>query len=96
MELLQGTRSNRQLPADVLMAEGGSSRFESRAKWRRRKVELDIDGHFGNVVALSLKALPVEERPRARAAILQCIAEFRECAVGRDSVNTAGAGHLSS
>uniref|UniRef100_A0A915B6M1 BED-type domain-containing protein n=1 Tax=Parascaris univalens TaxID=6257 RepID=A0A915B6M1_PARUN len=41
-----GTRSNRQLSADELVAEGGSNRFESRAKWRRRKIELDIDGHF--------------------------------------------------
>uniref|UniRef100_A0A183UE34 BED-type domain-containing protein n=1 Tax=Toxocara canis TaxID=6265 RepID=A0A183UE34_TOXCA len=60
------------------------NRLMPKTKWRgirQHDPPLDIDDHFGNVVSLSLKTLPVEQRPRARAAILQCIAEFRESAV---------------
>lgn len=39
---------------------------------------LDVDEHFGVVVTLSLRAMPLEQRARARAAILQCIAQINE------------------
>lgn len=66
-----------RIPENFMFRDAKAMYAQSKTKKNDGK-PLDVDEHFGQVVALSLKAMPVEHRAHARATILRCISDLTE------------------